>query len=249
MTIRKNKNGNYWKNRARNYNNLGWAKEESYIDAFIKASKFKKTDLVLDVGTGTGIIAHTIAPLVGQVIGLDKSQDMLKQSNWNGNQYFIRRDILDPIFRDEVFDKVTARHVFHHIIEKTQEATNECYRLLKKGGAMILSEGVPPCIEVRQDYIEIFKLKEERLTFMEEDLVNLMKNAGFKNIKVYIHRLKGMSIRNWVANSALTQSVQDRIFDMHVNAGDYFKKAYHLVEVDGDCFIDIKMAIITGEKR
>ena len=62
---------------------------------------------------------------------------MLEYSNWYGNMYFIRRDILDPIFKNDVFDKVTARQVFHHILEGTHEAMDECYRVLKKGGKMI----------------------------------------------------------------------------------------------------------------
>lgn len=243
-----NYNSAFWRKRAEHYNELEWANHQLNLDVFVKAGNFKKTDVVLDVGTGTGIIAHTVAPFVKEVIGLDKSQHMLEHSNWHGNMYFIKRDILDPIFKDEVFDKVTARQVFHHILRGTQEAMNECYRVLKRGGLMVFSDGVPPSPEVKQDYIEIFKLKEKRLTFMEEDLVALMERAGFKNIQSDIIWLRRMSIRNWLVNSGLPQSTQDRIFDLHVNAGDYFKKAYDMVEVDGDCLIDMKMVILTGER-
>lgn len=59
------------------------------VDSFVKAGNFKKIDIVLDVGTGTGVIAHSVSPLVKEIIGLDKSQDMLKHSNWYGNMYFI----------------------------------------------------------------------------------------------------------------------------------------------------------------
>ena len=113
---------------------------------------------------------------------------------------------------------------------------------------MVLSEGVPPTLEVKQDYIEIFRLKEKRLTFMKEDLILLMEKAGFKNIQVDIVWLKEMSIRNWLVNSGLPKSIQERIFDLHVNAGDYFKRAYRMKEADGDCLIDMKMAILVGEK-
>lgn len=238
----------FWRKRAERYNRLEWVNEQSYLDALIRAGRFKKNDVVLDVGTGTGIVAHAISPLVNEVIGLDKSQEMLKHSNWFGNMYFIRRNILAPIFKDEVFSKVTARLVFHHILRGTQEAMNECCRVLKKGGLMVFSEGVPPSPEVKQDYIEIFKLKEKRLTFMEEDLIALMQNAGFKNIKVDILWLRKMSVNNWLANSGMPDSTKDRIFGLHVGAGDYFKKAYNMVEADGDCFIDMKMAILVGEK-
>ena len=125
---------------------------------------------------------------------------------------------------------------------------NECYRVLKTGGLMVFSEGVPPSPEVKQDYIEIFKLKEKRLTFMEADLIALMERAGFNNIQVNIVWLRRMSVRNWLTNSGLPQSIQDEIFELHVNAKDYFKRAYNMVEADRDCLIDMKMAILIGMK-
>ena len=238
----------FWRTRSEQYNELEWANHQSFLDAFVQAGDFKETDIVLDVGTGTGIVAHAISPLVKQVIGLDKSQDMLEHSNWYDNMYFIKRDILDPIFKEDVFDKVTTRQVFHHILENTQEAMDECYRVLKKGGQMIFSDGVPPSKEVKEDYMAIFKLKEERLTFMDEDLIALMERAGFRDIQISVLWLRQMSIKNWLINSGLPQSTQDEIFKLHVNAGDYFKEAYNLVENGGDCFIDMKMVILLGEK-
>ena len=238
----------FWKIRSQKYNNLRWVNEPSYLKAFIASASFNKTDLVLDVGTGTGAVAHALAPLVREVIGLDISQDMLEHSNWKDNKYFIKRDIRDPIFYDNVFDKVTARMVFHHIIEKTQNAMDECYRVVKKGGKMILSEGVPPTPEVKEDYIRIFRLKEKRLTFLEDDLVALMKKSGFKNIKITACIMKNFSVKNWLENGCLPKEKQDKIFEMHVTGSDIFKKAYNMKIVNGDCLIDVKNLILVGEK-
>jgi ubiquinone/menaquinone biosynthesis C-methylase UbiE len=238
----------FWKIRAQGYNKLTWVNEQSYIDSFIGSTDFNKNDLVLDVGTGTGVIAHALSPLVREIIGLDISQDMLEHSNWQGNKYFIKRDIRDPIFCDNVFDKVTARMVFHHIIEGTKNAMDECYRVLKKGGKMVLSEGIPPIPEVKKDYEEIFSLKEKRLTFLEVDLVNLMKNSGFKDIKVVTHIMRNFSVKNWLENGCLPKDKQDKIFEMHVTGSDVFRKAYNMKIVDGDCFIDVKNVILVGKK-
>lgn len=238
----------FWKIRAEKYNNLEWVKDDSYICAFVASTNFSDNDLVLDVGTGTGVIAHAIAPLVKEVIGLDISQDMLEHSNWNGNKYFIRRDIINPIFCEGVFDKVTARMVFHHITQDTQRAMDECYKVLKKGGKLILSEGVPPTPEVKDDYVKIFKLKEERLTFLEQDLVQLMEQSGFKNIKIIPHIMGNFSVRDWLKNSGLPHEKQDKIFEMHVTGSESFKKAYNLKITNGDCLIDVKNLILVGEK-
>jgi len=238
----------FWEVRAEQYNELQWANEKTYLDALIKAGDFQSDHLVLDVGTGTGIVLHEIAPLVDEVIGLDISQAMLEHSNWQGNKFFVRRDITEPFFHEDVFDRVSARMVFHHIINKTQEAANECYRILKPGGKFILSEGVPPTPEVKGDYEKIFALKEERLTFMPEELTALLENAGFKNIQSYIYVMNKMSVNNWLEKSGLEQKIQDKIFEMHINAPAYFKEAYNMKNVRGECLIDIKYAILVGEK-
>lgn len=238
----------FWKIRSGHYNDLEWANHRLYLDAFVQAGSFKKSDVVLDVGTGTGIVAHAVAPFVKEVIGLDKSQDMLEHSNWYGNMYFIKRNILNPIFTDEVFDKITCRQVFHHILRFRQKAMDECYRMLKKGGTMIFSEGVPPSKRVKKDYVEIFRLKEKRITFYEEDLLSLMEKSSFKNIKLKIIYLKKMSIRNWLINSGLAKHIQEKIYLLHKNAADYFKKDYNMTDTANDCLIDMKMAILTGIK-
>lgn len=243
-----NYNGAFWKMRSQHYNDLEWANHRLYLDAFIEGGNFKKNEIVLDVGTGTGIVAHAVSPFVKQVVGLDKSQDMLEHSNWCGNMYFIKRDILNPIFAGEVFDKITCRQVFHHILRHRQKAMDICYRLLKKDGLMILSEGVPPTRRVKEDYIEIFRLKEKRLTFYEEDLVGLMKKGGFKDIKLKIIYLRKMSVRNWLTNSGIPKVIQEKIYRLHKDAADYFKKDYNMIETDNDCLIDMKMAILTGKK-
>ena len=238
----------FWKTRSEKYNKLNWVNESSYIETFISSSDFNKKDLVLDVGTGTGVIAHALAPLVKEVIGLDISQDMLEHSNWKDNKYFIRKDIREPIFNEGVFDKVTARMVFHHITEETQKAMDECYRILKKGGKIILAEGVPPSVEVKQDYINIFKLKEVRLTFMEEDLAKLMEKSGFRNIKITTHLMKNFSVKNWMENSGLPKDIQNKIFKMHLDGSNTFKEAYNMKYSNGDCLIDVKNIIVVGEK-
>lgn len=248
QTGRRANSTKFWKVRAEHYNELNWVTHQSYLDAFVEVGKFKKTDTVLDVGTGTGVVARAISPLVAEVIGLDVSQDMLEQSNWRGNMYFIRRDVRDGFFAEGVFDKVTARMVFHHIMERTQGAMNECHRVLKKGGKMIFSEGVPPSPVVKNDYIKIFKLKEKRLTFMEDDLVSLMQKAGFRDIRTVILWLRRMSVKNWLNKSGLPKSTQEKIYRMHSHGSDEFKSVYNMLMADGDCLIDMKMAILVGRK-
>ena len=250
LSVFYSRNNGYWDIRSKYYNNLKWAKDEQYINKIISIANFEKTDLVLEVGTGTGILLSHIAPLVGEIIGIDLSAAMLNKIRFrHPNSYFIRSDIRESLFKENLFDKVVARMVFHHILEDTDIALKECYRILKKGGMMIFAEGVPPCRELREDFKRIFALKEKRITFLPEDMVKLMEEAGFCQIKVDYYITREMSVRNWLDNSGLSEQVKEKIFNMHLNGTDLFKKAYNLKVRNNDCLIDTVNAIVTGIKK
>jgi len=240
----------FWKTRSTCYEKLEWATKSGYLHSFLDAVKFKKEDVVLDIGTGTGIIAHTISPHVKKAIGIDISQDMLDHAlaHQVGNEIFMKCDAKKLPFPDNQFSKVTARMVFHHIIKDTQEAMDECARVLNKGNYMIFSEGIPPSEHVKPFYVDMFKLKEERITFMENDMERLMRNAGLKIVDKIIHWNRKSSIKNWLENSGLDKKIQDKIFKMHIDLDNRGKKDYNMILKDNDCLIDMKFIILVGEK-
>lgn len=240
----------FWQSRAKNYQKLEWAIKGEYLHAFLDADNFCSKDIVLDIGTGTGIIAHTVSPFVKKVIGIDISPDMLSRAIEHriDNEEFIKMDIRNLQFKDESFSKVTARMVFHHILENTQKAMDECCRVVKKGGKMVFSEGVPPSEHVKPFYIEMFKLKEERLTFMDNDLLTFMRRAGFTNIKESIFWMQQASIKNWLNNSGLDAKTQAKIMQMHRDLDKKGKEDYNMRETEDDCFIDMKFIILVGDK-
>lgn len=240
----------FWDERAKKYEKLEWANKGDYLRTFLHTGRFKKRDSVLDVGTGTGIIAHSLAPHVTEVIGIDISDEMLKKAHNPSfsNIYWKRMDAHDLKFPEGRFDKVTARMVFHHLVEHAEWVMRECHRVLKKDGRMIFSEGIPPSEHVKPFFTEMFKLKERRLTFMEHDLTKLMKKARFRNIHVKTLFVRQTSIKNWLENSGLPREIQEKIFQMHVDLDDKGKRHYRMKFHDNDCFIDMKFAVLTGEK-
>lgn len=238
----------YWKSRARDYSSFKWAKDPKYIDLFLNFLEFRKTDLVLDAGVGTGLISEALAPRVKAIIGVDTSLAMLSQCSRNGNTILMREDLRSLPFMTESFDKVIARNVFHHIFEDVEKAAKECYRTLKEGGAIIVGERVPPAKEVRDEYARILELKDRRFIFTERGIWKLLSAAGFKIIKSRDCWIRDLSVKSWLSKSNLPEDVQDKIFDLHVKGSKALKKAHNMKIERDDCFIDIKSVIVGGVK-
>jgi hypothetical protein len=83
---------------------------------------------------------------------------------------------------------------------------------------------------------------------MDSDLMELMRNAGFENIQEVIYWTRKTSIRNWLKNSGLDDTTQEKIFRMHTDLDQKGKEHYNMVLENEDCFIDMKFVILVGEK-
>jgi phosphoenolpyruvate phosphomutase len=240
----------FWALRADGYGQLEWASREDYLLAFVAAGQFQPNDRVLDAGTGTGIVARAVSPLVSEVVGIDLSPKMLEiaRASRAANEVFEEGDVRDLHFPDNWFDKVTARMVFHHLIEKGCQAMRECCRVLRPGGAMVLSEGVPPDYSLKDWYTRMFALKEERLTFFEDDLVALMRSGGLDVEKTVVHVSPQVSIRNWLRNSGLPQERQDQIVRMHLDLDESGKQLYNMTITGNDILCDFRYVTVVGRK-
>ena len=105
---------------------------------------------VLDVGTGTGVVACTMAMFGCRVRAIDHSPEMLaiaevraSQDGVSSRTEFILGDSEHLQFDSESFDAVTIQGMLHHLpaIEPT---LREAVRVLRPGGELYISE---PCIE------------------------------------------------------------------------------------------------------
>ncbi len=239
----------FWDDRAVNYDKLFWAKDEGYLDAILEMGGFQKNDLVLDVGVGTGAVAKKIQLYVKHVVGLDISGSMLQKGNWEGIS-LVKWNICDALFTNDVFDKIIVRMAFHHILDSLDIAIKRCYDMLKKGGKIVVAEGVPPSDEpyVIDWYTNMFKLKEERLTFTAQELVNRLKKSGFRNIVTREYTMKSFSIKNWLSSSGLEPKKRDRIMNLHLSADGRIRKVYNMQYVNGDCLVDTRNVILVGGK-
>jgi SAM-dependent methyltransferase len=106
--------------------------------------------VVLDLGTGTGVVACTLAKFWCRVQAFDHSPEMLaiarERARTMGAEPRIKFELSDAErlpCTDESFDAVAIQGVVHHLAD-TGQALREAVRVLRPGGELYISE---PCLE------------------------------------------------------------------------------------------------------
>ncbi|MDQ6676697.1 MAG: methyltransferase domain-containing protein [Acidobacteriota bacterium] len=124
-------------------------------DRMIRASDLKDGERVLDIGTGTGIVALRASEAVGasgEVVGIDLSSQMLAQARTRAHEQdlalrtkFVNMDAENLLFPDKSFDVVFALFSLLHLPDPSR-ALSEMYRVLRTGGRLVIAVGSPPPI-------------------------------------------------------------------------------------------------------
>ncbi len=157
----------------------------------------KAGDTVVDLGSGAGndcFVARSIVGESGKVIGVDMTTEMIAKARKNAsklklnNVEFRLGEIEDLPIDDAVADIVVSNCVLNLVPDK-KKALSETFRILKNGGHFSVSD------IVTYDTIPEGLRKEAALyagcvsgALIKEDYLNLIKEAGFTNIKIQKER-------------------------------------------------------------
>lgn len=100
---------------------------------------------VLDVATGTGLVARAAAEIVGRdrVVGLDASAGMLREARRTGSLPLVQGRAEELPFLDARFDLVTMGYALRHVAD-LRTTFAEFLRILKPQGRLVILEIVRP---------------------------------------------------------------------------------------------------------
>ena len=111
--------------------------------ALVRALGISPGDLVLDVATGTGLIARDIEKHYGcRVVGVDQSTEMMVRATGLSDR--VAADANALAFPDSRFDCLVFSYLFRYV-KDPGETMRELVRVLRPGGVIANVEfGVPP---------------------------------------------------------------------------------------------------------
>ena len=157
----------------------------------------KRGHHALDVGTGTGLVAHLVAERVkpGTVIGIDLSDRMLTiaRSRKKANSQFVGMAAERLVFRPATFDLVTMGEALAYLADPVA-ALDEAHRVLKPKGRLAVSclrrslstaaqnlffQGLGPL--ARRHYLSLPRFSADRARFGEPNVLpGLLAESGFE---------------------------------------------------------------------
>lgn len=118
----------------------------------LEFAQLQATDDVLDVGTGTGLVALRAGSFAknGRIVGIDHSSGMLDQASAKARMSqlddwvkFQQMDAEQLDFPDQCFDAVLSLYALFHF-PKPLIAIREMHRVLRKGGKLVIGVGSGP---------------------------------------------------------------------------------------------------------
>lgn len=166
---------------------------------------FRKNDVVLDIGCHNGQRDFKLAPHVKKIIAFDYNWDwLIRAKEWQSehginNVDFLKITAENPLpFKNSRFDGILFLDVLEHLHNR-DHILKECHRVLKPGGAMVLSvpNSQTPWKEFQRSAgVNFYSDPDHKIEYSKEEILNEHKKFGFEvsviNPVVYDFPLSGI---------------------------------------------------------
>lgn len=239
--------GVHFKNRAEKYNrSSNWVADQDLIRQIFDLSAAGPESLVLDIATGTGLIAREFFGKVKKVTGLDISPEMARHAEGYMDE-IVFAPVEEMPFPDNSFDVVVCRQGLQ--FAELDKAIPEIHRVLKPGGRTVLCHLTAYNETDRELTFAIQKLRNpaRRNYLMPTDIADALEAAGFRDVE-NIEYLTDESVNQWIDNGAIPVESMEAIRELYRAAGEGFKEIHDIRFIDDDIMDEMLLVIATGKK-
>ena len=130
---------NFWDKNAGRYDRFMRKDRAAYDEMYVLIRPVVKAKTVLELATGTGLIAKHIVNAAAHIEATDASAEMIaeaKRDNHSAKLYFSVQDMFCLPYAKESFDVVIVSNALH-IVPQPEKALAEIRRVLKDDGVLI----------------------------------------------------------------------------------------------------------------
>ena len=130
---------NFWDKNAGRYDRFMRKDRAAYETMYGLIRPVVKGKTVLELATGTGLIAKNIVNAAAHIEASDTSAEMIREAkrrNHSAKLYFSVQDMFCLPYADESFEVVIVSNALH-IVPQPEKALAEIHRVLKDDGVLI----------------------------------------------------------------------------------------------------------------
>ena len=130
---------NFWDRNAGRYDRFMRKDGAAYGEMYALIQPIVRHKTVLELATGTGLIAKHIVNAVAHIEATDASAEMIteaKRDKHSAKLHFSVQDMFRLPYADESFDVVIVSNALH-IVPQPEKALQEIKRVLKEDGVLI----------------------------------------------------------------------------------------------------------------
>ena len=132
-------NKSFWDRNAKHYDRFMHKDAAAYMQMYALLRPVVKAKTVLELATGTGLIAKHIVNAAAHIEAADVSAEMIaeaKRDNRSAKLHFSVQDMFRLPYADKSIDVVIVSNALH-IVPQPEKALQEIRRVLKDGGLLI----------------------------------------------------------------------------------------------------------------
>ena len=129
----------FWDKNAGRYDRFMRKDRAAYDEMYELIRSIVRHKTVLELATGTGLIAKHIVNAAAHIEATDASPEMIaeaKRNNRSAKLHFSVQDMFRLPYADKSFDVVIVSNALH-IVPQPEKALQEIKRVLKEGGVLI----------------------------------------------------------------------------------------------------------------
>jgi ubiquinone/menaquinone biosynthesis C-methylase UbiE len=162
---------------------------QALVDCTLQYAKMEQADLVVDIGSGTGLSSFIWKDRAASILGVDPSADMRRLAEMHrkpgmGHICFVHGTGEDVPVEDASADIVSCGQVFHWM--DTANTLSEVNRILRPGGVFVVYDCVwPPSFDpdFERAYNTFFSgIDRIASGFNSEIVIGHMKQKHYENI-------------------------------------------------------------------